>query len=483
MNTYILDYLQNQLKNETQFIRRFTQDSRGQSLPARDLKTVIDGYINDFLKEPRLNTRWVIIPGLRGVGKTTLMAQVYSDLLMHFKDKINLLYISLETVVDVLNSNLYEALDNYEQILGGSLASVNKPTFLFIDEVQADKKWAATLKFIYDQSSQVFIFCTGSSATHLQMSADIAGRRAIIEKLYPLSFAEFQLLSKNKKRLDKNLRQDLLNALYSHQDATNAYKQLQVLQTKVNQQWVEYDRKSLLTYLQTSNLPFTLNEEEYNIYGALRKMVNKIIETDLRVLKNFDNSSLTSIKRLLFILAEVNDVISLPKLESVTNVNSSRIFSFLDALVQAELLIKVPAYGNYMASSRKPARYQFASPALRSLHYDPVGQKLIAARRGAFLEDLAALHYQQEFVDKNQGFLAHYYNKKQSGHCDFVLDLAIHKTKIAIEVGLGHKDTAQVKKTIKQINANYGIVFANSSLKIDEGKQIIIVPLDIFYLL
>ena len=80
-----------------------------------------------------------------------------------------MLYISLDAVTDVLNSSLYEALSSYEQILGQSLTEVDKPTFLFIDEVQADKQWAATLKMIYDKSSKVFILCSGSSATHLQM--------------------------------------------------------------------------------------------------------------------------------------------------------------------------------------------------------------------------------------------------------------------------------------------------------------------------
>lgn len=482
MNANLLTYLQNQIATANDFIKQFTLDSWGNDLPARDLKGVIDEHVSGFLRQRSSATvRWVTIPGLRGVGKTTLLAQVYAGLSKD-GDRANLLYISLDMVVNMLNSNLYEALNVYEQILGCRLIEADKPVFLFIDEVQADEKWAVTLKStVYDKTKNVFILCTGSSATNLQMNADIAGRRALIEKLYPLSFAEYQLLAKGRSRLDLDLRTSLLSSLYYATDAADASHRLSQLTSKVNQQWVEYDRSSLLHYLRLGNLPVAISQSEHNTYQSLRSMVDKIIDTDLRIFKRFDSGSLTAIRRLLFALAEAGDVISLTKLADITGVSAPRLHGLLDALVQAELLIKIPAYGNYAASSRKPARYQFASPAIRSLHYDMVGHKLLDNRRGPLLEDAAALHYNRDLVVRSKGMPTHYYDKKQPGHCDFLLIMADGR-KIAVEVGLGRKNTAQVERTIKQTNAAYGLVFADVPLS-QSAANVLTVPLDYFFLL
>ena len=304
---------------------------------------------------------------------------------------------------------------------------------------------------------------------------------AAIKKMYPMSFSEYQHLGSRQPRLDKDLKGKIVDGLYYAKDAADAHSRLQALASAVNQQWTLYDRKSLLTYMQTGSLPLALKGNERDIYEALRRMVDKIIDTDLRSLRHFDNSSLATMKRLLFILAESGDTVSLSKLAAALGANAPRIFNFLDILVQAELLIKIPAYGNYLASSRKPARYQFMSPAIRSLHYDLIGQKLAISRRGALLEDLAGLHYRRDLIEDAKGLLMHYYDRKQAGHCDFVLVMA-DGTKIAIEIGLGRKNIQQAAKTAQKIDADYGIVFADTPLKPPEDN-VLLVPLDYFFLL
>ena len=75
----------------------------------------------------------------------------------------------------------------------------------------------------------------------------------------------------------------------------------------------------------------------------------------------------------------------------------------------------------------------------------------------------------------------HYYDRKQAGHCDFVLTMA-GGTKIAIEIGLGRKNIQQAAKTVQKINADYGIVFADTPLKLSTDN-VLLVPLDYFFLL
>ena len=480
-NSGILDYVQNQLSTGSDFMRQLSQDNRGEALPTRDLKLTVDQHIESFLKDPKTSRKWIIIPGLRGVGKTTIAAQTYSDLLDRFGTSVNLLYISLQEVVDVLGSNLYQTLSCYEQIMGTRLASMPEPTFLFIDEVQADSKWAAVLKSIYDKTNNIFIICTGSSAVHLQTNADIEGRRAIIEKLYPLAFSEFQLLQNKRHPIDQALSQDLIQGVYYAADAKTSFNKLRQLKTRVDKQWVEYDRKNVLTYLQTGGLPFALNLSGADVNRTLRRMLDKVIDHDLRDFRQFDNSSLTAIKRLLFILADAGDVVSLPKLSSITGIRVPQIFDFLDALTSAEILIKIPAYGNAGTISRKPARYQFMSPAIRALHYNLTSHGSASTRLGALLEDQAALHYYREFVNSYEGLLWHYYSQKTQGHCDFVLSIKQTAKRIAIEVSQGAKSTEQVNKTMVKTKADYGIVFAKTNLGLKDN--IITVPLDYFWLM
>ncbi len=47
---------------------------------------------------------------------------------------------------------------------------------------------------------------------------------------------------------------------------------------------------------------------------------------------------------------------------------------------------------------------------------------------------------------------------------------------IPIEVGIGAKDTKQVKKAISRYNSDYGIIISNRSSKIQKEDNIISIP-------
>ena len=74
---------------------------------------------------------------------------------------------------------------------------LDKPLFLFLDEVQYDASWGIALKSLYDRTNKVFILSTGSAALMLNTNADIS-RRTIFEKMHPLSFTEFLKIAKSK---------------------------------------------------------------------------------------------------------------------------------------------------------------------------------------------------------------------------------------------------------------------------------------------
>lgn len=479
MNDQLTRYIQRQLLLGESIMRSKNKNGRGRTLPTRTMIVLVQKYIRDFLLKKPGTKRWVILPGLRGVGKTTLLAQSYLWLINQADDKINIIYASLDEVVEKVGSDLSELLDEYERLLGQSFEQLDKPTFIFVDEVQTDPKWARTLKFLYDRSPNIFLICSGSSAVHLQMDADIDGRRAVTEKLFPLSFPEYQVLANDVLPV-KGLKNQLIRCFYFNKDAESVYKDLQDVKLAVDQQWTRYNRNSVTKYLQTGTIPFTLGETDIRqVYSAINAMVDKIISVDLQTLNQFKSETVGALKRLIFVLSDC-DVMTYEAMAKAVGVSRGQIINMLDALVKAELLIKVPAHGSNITATTNPSKYLFMSPAIRAAFHDIVGlPDTVAARQGKLLEDAAGLHYYREFVTKKVGSVTHPFDK-DGGQCDFILRVD-NSRQIAIEFGLGTKGYKQPLSTLKKFGGNYGLVFSESPLGIDESKSVVTVPLDYFW--
>jgi predicted AAA+ superfamily ATPase len=479
MSDQLTRYIQRQILLGESIMKSKNKDSRGRTLKTRTMIVLIQKYIRDFLLKKTGVRRWIILPGLRGVGKTTLLAQSYLWLTSQAGDNVNMIYVSMDEVVEKVGSDLSELLDEYERLLGMSFEELDKPTFIFIDEVQTDQKWARTLKFLYDRTPNVFLVCSGSSAVHLQMDADIDGRRAITEKLYPLSFPEYQVLA-NDTLPAKGLKAQLIKSLYFNESADAVLNDMEKYRVIVDQQWARYNRNTVTKYLQTGTIPFTLGETDARqVYSAINAMVDKIISVDLQALKQFKSETIGALKRLIFVLSDC-DVMTYDSMAKAVGVSRGQIINMLDALVKAELLIKVPAYGSNISATTNPSKFLFMSPAIRAAFHDIVGlPDTVATRQGKLLEDAAGLHYYRELVTKKIGSLAHPF-EKDGGQADFILRVD-NMRQIAIEFGMGTKGYKQAENTLKKFGGNYGLVFSASPLGINETHNVVTVPLDYFF--
>ena len=102
-------------------------------------------YIDNFLEGNKIN-RFLVLPGLRNVGKTTLLFQVYEYLL---KEKgispQNILYFSCDLLKKMGKSDIFDVINYYIETHHNSIIDViSYPIFLLIDEAQYDKEWALT---------------------------------------------------------------------------------------------------------------------------------------------------------------------------------------------------------------------------------------------------------------------------------------------------------------------------------------------------
>ncbi|MFA6486220.1 MAG: ATP-binding protein [Candidatus Magasanikbacteria bacterium] len=474
----ILKYVQNQLVQIPFRLRTYVQDEQGKKYPQRNIYIKIDKYLKDFLHNPEARDRWIIIPGLRGVGKTTILAQLF---LNHYQevDQQRMLYISLDEVVNVLGSSLKDVLTAYERILGESFEKLTKPLFIFIDEAQYDPKWASVLKSVYDRSNKVFVVCSGSSAVSLQTNPDVI-RRSIFQKLFPTSFTEFLMIRDDKLPV-KDLKKNLKEALFNADSAKDAFEKLQRYQQSVVSVWSSIDRHYVDEYLKIGTLPFAIRmKDEARVYQTISLLLDKVINQDVQSLGRFDAKTLGYIKRVLFLLSE-SDVVSVQKLSTTLETTVHTVANILEVLEQAELLIRIMPYGSNSKKVRKPSRYQFMSSAMRSAFLSVAGnEQIFIGQRGRLMEDIVAMTLHREFVASSRGALNHDSSKNGA---DFILTIA-EKSIIPIEVGMGEKLGTQVRNTMKKVHsAKYGIVICSNELTLLEDANIIKVPLDYFLLI
>lgn len=151
----------------------------------RKLKKVLIGEI----QKPQIT----LITGMRQVGKTTLLKDIFNQI-----ETENKIFIDLE---NPLNHKIFEE-KNYENIIGNlKFAGLKseKNAYVFIDEIQLMPEISKVIKYLYD-NYKIKFFLTGSSSFYLKnlFPESLAGRKIIYE-LYPLDFGEF-LIFKNKNR-------------------------------------------------------------------------------------------------------------------------------------------------------------------------------------------------------------------------------------------------------------------------------------------
>lgn len=475
-----IEYIESQLSRAMDRLRPYAMEihraGRPWVYPKRPGFFRAEKYINGFLTGDR-EPRWIIIPGLRGVGKTTILAQLFLTFKNSLEDN-HILYISVDDVVTA-GLTLREVLSGYENFLGETFEGLSSPVVLLIDEVQHDPAWAAVLKTMYDKARNVFVVCTGSSAVQLQTNADVA-RRGIFEKLYPLSFWEYEMLKRNIFPI-QNLKKRIKDALYNSSSAVEVKNKLSLLEKEISHQWSKYDSSDLDEFLLTGTLPFTLRIKDMSPFERIGLLVDRMINNDIPQLGKFDTQTLSSIKRLLFIIADTNDGFSITSASSVLGISRITLTAVLEALEKAEILIKVAPHGSNEVSVRKPSKYLFMSPAIRMSLLSITGlDETFLHRKGKLLEDIVTLHFYREFVSSGLGGITY---DTSSGGADLILQVS-NKKQIAIEIGMGDKGFRQVKNTMEKIRCDYGLVICSSDrVEVSEESNIVKIPHKYFLLM
>lgn len=249
------------------------------------LKTFNKPYRRYFLEKYPLASRFSIITGQRGVGKTTAMIQ---KILSTNDDDIlskNALYVPVDHFI-VGGRSLYEIAEEFYN-LGGEM--------ICFDEIHKYAGWSSELKSIYDSLQKLTIFASGSSAMEIQKGSHDLSRRAVVYPMTGLSFREYIDLAAGIKSESLFLK----TILEEHEKLS--YDIIAAVESK---------KKKVLSlfkdYLQFGYFPYFTEFEDISLYYiTLEQSIRTTIESDLlSIYPTLNGSSIKKIKRLLAVIAD-----------------------------------------------------------------------------------------------------------------------------------------------------------------------------------
>lgn len=434
-------------------------------------------YIDKFLVADT-EDRFFILPGLRGVGKTTLLFQLM-DYLMNEKNvpKDKILFLDLDRLKDLPDFNVLDYFDYFIKDFHQAFPTVDDHLFIFVDESQYSDNWATAGKIVFDENKKVFLIFTGSNALNLEINKD-AARRALNYQIYPLDFSEYLFL---RYGIDSPRNAtEIFNDLIFSGDIEEALNLERNIKRDVLINIPRDFYKELGHFLSFGEFPFSFNRSRENIIKLTLDLKDRVIEKDVDIISSFTSPSRLAAYKLINLLAMMKPGdISLNKLANFLDVNKDTIGSILSTLEKTQLLFHIEPYGSPAKRSRKSWKYYFLSNQIKSAIYLNNGQ---ASKESKEFESLmvenmvASALYKLKFSTR-QDFGIFYGPEK--GEPDFLVTTLLGKI-IPIEVGLGEKSPKQINLAMRKYDSEYGIIISDKYDEIKKEGNVIKIPLILF---
>lgn len=472
----LIDYIHAK-QRETRIISQRQQEKNYQP---RQKYYKLKKHINQFIENKEYYNRFIMMPGLRGVGKTTILYQLYQYLTKEKEiPEQNILYLDVDDLKSSYDSNVKEIFELYlEDTHQTTLASLDKKIFLFVDESQLDSNWAKNAKIIFDKNPNIFMIYTGSSALNLEVNTD-ATRRLTREQIFPCSFREYLLLQHNIKLSSNNFKDLILKG-----DEESIKKAMETEQT-IKNELLQLDNDPEIEfkkYLHSQNFPFALNMDENTTHRLTNDVVKKIVYDDLRQFKKFNNITNPTILQILTYLATKKPgSTSTSTIAQSLQISSKTISTILQALEQTQLIFSLQAYGSSGVMLKKPLEHFFLAPSIKSsINYRVGRYDLNHEKCYSVLVENHIASTLKRIEEESLSSLGLFYDPDSKGP-DFIVK---HLERIIpIEVGIGKKTKSQLTIAQNKFKTKYAILISNRTKKIEYENNILYIPLLTFALL
>ena len=295
-------------------------------------------YKRYFHKVVDFSDKMVGILGSRGAGKTTFILQYLESLDIASGKK---LYFSADSI-SLSNISLYEIADAFTKAGGEVLA---------IDEIHKYKNFEHELKEIYDFLDLKVIF-SGSSALQMEHKKADLSRRAVLYRVYGLSFREFLEMKLDRKLEAYTLEEILADHIEIAKETTKTLKPF------------EYFKE----YLKDGYFPYYF--ENPNSYGMkLEETVNTVIESDLPVIFNIEAQNIQKLKQLIAMICSSKPYeLNISRLAQKIEINRTTLYQYIHYLTLGNMLYSLKANTKGDSIFVKPSKLYLANPNL-SFYY------------------------------------------------------------------------------------------------------------------
>lgn len=480
----LLKYTLAKLAEAPQLVKTHLEQA-GKTLKFRRAFFRIQKYVDDFLMGEKLGNiskRLIILPGLRGVGKTTIVFQIYDYLKNQKKiEQDRILYISTDELKAYLGKKILDVTDTFiQEVHKTSPTYLDKELFILVDEAHFDNNWSETAKILFDKSKKIFMIFTGSSALNLELSVD-AARRTTKEIIFPMNFSEYLTLKYEYWFPPKNMAESIRNLIflgskddiidYASKNENELTKKFMKIERPIDKEWEDF-----VCY---KGFPFTLNMSQIEAHEKIFSMIERVIEKDIFSIQSFNTDTRNTISRILSFLAlQSPGGTSDAKLSERLGISPTSVRNILEVLEKTHLIFSIKPHGGAGKIVRKPWKYYFLSPSINTSIRFKLGAYDTRSREmfGALVENLVASYLirMKETINLPTGI---FYDHEKEG-VDFLIQDA-EENIIPIEVSFGKKDKGQVEKAIKKYNSKYGIIICECPNIKKEGN-IIYIPLITF---
>lgn len=268
--------------------------------------------------------RFAILSGARRVGKTTILYQLISDLLVKGVPPRNIVYLSFDNPIIKL-AGFHRVLQSYDTAF-----PVSGQIYFFFDEVQYAEDWQNWVKVLYDQRPALNLVATGSASPLLENgTADSGVGRWQLLKLPTLSFYEYcELLRiEGKPDLPMGIRPTQLHKL-EQADLSELMAKLAPLSQHLNR------------YLMVGGFPeLALASSDREAQKILREdVVDKVIKRDVLMLFNVRNP-LQLEKVFLYLCLHSSGIINFTTMsQELDDMNKGTLANYVQFLKQSNLI-------------------------------------------------------------------------------------------------------------------------------------------------
>ncbi|MEK7168609.1 MAG: ATP-binding protein [Patescibacteria group bacterium] len=348
--------------------------------------------ISSELKKYIHSTEALILTGMRRVGKTTILKQLYSEI----KSK-NKAFFDFENTLDIRK---FESLD-YNRIwdnLAENGISKDEKAYIFIDEIQNFPKISSIAKYFIDHYQTKFFF-TGSSTYYLKnlFPESMSGRKYTFE-VFPLTFTEF--LNFKGAEAPKQVN------FFTHNKLLPLYKE----------------------YIEWGGFPGVVTENDTKEKTfKLRDIFKSYFEQDVKSLSDFKNYSL--LRELIILLSkQTGSKTDISKLANILSTTRETIYSYLNFLEATYFISLLPPFSknNFRASAGSKKVYLCDSGMANFLGKPSEGQ----------------LFEQSVFQNLRVNHELAYFDKGRRNEIDFVID---KKEALEVKLNASKRDIYNLK--------------------------------------